>query len=127
MTRVPIRVQIDDELERVNQLMQEHAIRHLPVLDGTRLAGVVSDRDLGMIETLLPTEWERIRVSEAMTPDPFAVGPDAGLWEVAKTMAREKYGCAIVTDGDEVVGVFTTIDALRVLAEIIESEHGEPA
>jgi len=125
MTRVPIQIQIDDDLERASQLMEQHAIRHLPVLDGRQLAGVVSDRDLSMIETLLPTEWERIRVSEAMTPEPFAVGPDTGLWEVARTMAREKYGCAIVVENDDVVGVFTTVDALRALADVIESEHGE--
>jgi acetoin utilization protein AcuB len=71
----------------------------------------------------LPEEWQRICVAEAMTPEPYSVTPDAPLWEVAKHMAREKFGCAVVTDeGGAVVGLFTTTDALNVLADVTEHE-----
>jgi CBS domain-containing protein len=93
-------------------------------MDGESLTGVVTDRDLAMIESLLPEEWERICVAEAMTPEPYTVQPDAALWEVAKHMAREKFGCAVITDErGAVVGLFTTTDALRVLADLAEREQ----
>ncbi|MDH5676087.1 MAG: CBS domain-containing protein [Myxococcales bacterium] len=119
MTEAPVCVSLEAELEEAVKLMQEHGIRHLPVMDGDDLAGVVTDRDLAMIESLLPEEWERICVAEAMTPEPYTVASDAPLWEVAKHMAREKFGCAVVTDDEgNVIGLFTTTDALRVLADL---------
>ncbi len=123
MSAMPVCVQLDADLEDAVKLMQEHGIRHLPVMDGDELTGVVTDRDLAMIESLLPEEWEQICVAEAMTPEPYAVTPDAPLWEVAKHMAREKFGCAVVTDEQgAVVGLFTTTDALRVLSDLVERE-----
>ena len=124
MTVTPVCIQLDAELSDAVELMQQHSIRHLPVMDGEDLTGVVTDRDLAMIESLLPEEWEQICVAEAMTPEPYAVAPEAPLWEVAKHMARQKFGCAVVTDDEgNVVGVFTTSDALRVLAELTEHEQ----
>jgi CBS domain-containing protein len=124
MTVSPMCIQLDAELSEAVDLMQKHAVRHLPVMDGEDLTGVVTDRDLAMIESLLPEEWETICVAEAMTPEPYAVAPDAPLWEVAKHMARQKFGCAVVTDeAGNVVGLFTTTDALRVLAELTENEN----
>ncbi|MFI5308660.1 MAG: CBS domain-containing protein [Polyangiales bacterium] len=123
MTATPVCIGLDADLEDAVKLMQEHGIRHLPVMDGEDLTGVVTDRDLAMIESLLPEEWEQICVAEAMTPEPYTVTPDAALWEVAQRMAREKFGCAVVTDDEgTVVGVFTTTDALRVLADLAERE-----
>lgn len=124
MTAAPVCVQLDADLSEAVDLMQRHHIRHLPVMDGESLTGVVTDRDLAMIESLLPEEWERICVAEAMTPEPYTVQPDAALWEVAKHMAREKFGCAVITDErGAVVGLFTTTDALRVLADLAEREQ----
>lgn len=123
MTPAPVCVQLDADLSEAVDLMERHHIRHLPVMDGDTLTGVVTDRDLAMIESLLPEEWESICVAEAMTPEPYTVQPDAALWEVAKHMAREKFGCAVITDeGGAVVGLFTTTDALRVLADLAERE-----
>lgn len=119
MTSAPVCVQLDADLEDAVGLMQEHRIRHLPVMDGKGLCGIVSDRDLSVIESLLPDEWARICVAEAMTPEPYTVPPDSALWEVAKRMASEKLGCAVVVDdAGQVLGLFTTTDALRVLAEL---------
>ena len=123
MTAAPVCVQLDADLADAVDLMEQHNIRHLPVMDGDTLTGVVTDRDLAMIESLLPEEWESICVAEAMTPEPYTVQPDAALWEVAKHMAREKFGCAVITDEQgAVVGLFTTSDALRVLADLAERE-----
>ncbi|HEX7476477.1 MAG TPA: CBS domain-containing protein [Polyangiales bacterium] len=137
MTKAPVSIQVDAELAAAVTLMQEHGIRHLPVLEGDRLVGVVSERDLGVIESLVPEDWERIVVAEAMTPSPFAVSAETPLAEVAKTMAERKYGCVVITGpGGALVGLFTTTDALRVLAglaprrtigEVISEKRGRGA
>jgi acetoin utilization protein AcuB len=45
----------------------------------------------------------------------YTVQPETPLLDVAAAMADHKYGCAVVTEGHHVVGIFTTVDALRAL------------
>ena len=117
MSGAPVCIQLDAELDAAVELMERHGIRHLPVLDGTKLTGIVSDRDLGIIASILPGEKHRIRVAESMTPNPYTVTPDTPLRDVARGMADRKYGCALVVDDNgTLLGVFSTHDALRILA-----------
>jgi acetoin utilization protein AcuB len=51
-----------------------------------------------------------------MAGEPYTVAPDAPLEEVATRMADRKLGSALVVDRGSVVGLFTTVDALRALA-----------
>jgi acetoin utilization protein AcuB len=115
MTQSPVTIGDDQSLARAHEVMQEHKIRHLPVLHGGHLVGIVSLGDLHLIETLGDRDLEKIAVEDAMTPEPYVVTPDAELRDVAGTMADHKYGTAIVARGSKVVGIFTTIDALRAL------------
>jgi acetoin utilization protein AcuB len=117
MTPSPHTIGDDQPLARAHELMRDHKIRHLPVLHGGKLVGIVSLGDLHLIETLGDTDLEHVAVEDAMTPDPYVVPPDADLREVARTMASHKYGTAIVTRGSKIVGIFTTTDALRALTE----------
>jgi len=121
MTSSPHSVGRDQKLLQAHKLMREHHIRHLPVLHGGRLVGVLSDRDLHLIETLRDVDPARVLVEEAMTTDVYSVSPKAMLDEVVREMAGHKYGCAVVEDNGKVVGVFTTVDALRAFAELLET------
>lgn len=123
MTPGPHTIGRQQPLTAARKLMREHAIRHLPVLDGGELVGIVSDRDIALIETLRDVDPEFVKVSEAMTSEVFAVKPDASLEEVAATMAERKYGAAVVVDRGKVVGVFTTVDGLRTLASVLGAER----
>jgi acetoin utilization protein AcuB len=104
-----------------HQLMREQRIRHLPVLHQGKLVGVLSDRDLNLIETLRDVDPRQVPVSEAMTPDPYVVSPDAALDEVVSTMAAKKYGSAVVSDHGRVVGIFTTVDACSAFADLLST------
>lgn len=118
MTPSPHTIGDDQPLERAHALMREHQIRHLPVLHGGKLVGVVSMGDLHLLETLGTEITSGVKVEEAMTAEPYVVPPDAPLEDVAREMAHHKYGTAIVSrDGRKVVGIFTTIDALRALTD----------
>ena len=113
MTVAPHSIGFRESLASAHALMRNHGLRHLPVLDGTKLVGIVSERDLYLIETLRDVNPEDVRVEEAMTVRTYCVSPETSLEEVAGQMAEHKYGCALVLEGGAVVGMFTTVDALR--------------
>ncbi len=118
MTRAPHSIGRDQTLATAHRMMRTHRVRHLPVLDGGKLLGIVSQRDLYFIETLQSVEMENVRVDEAMSPETYHVTPTTPLEEVVQAMAEHKYGCAIVVDAKgAVVGIFTTVDALRAFGQ----------
>ena len=104
-----------------HRMMREHKIRHLPVLRGSKIVGLVSDRDLNMVETLKDVDPRKVLVSEAMSQDPYVVSPEAALDEVVATMAQGKLGSAVVTQHDKVVGIFTTVDACRAFSDLLHT------
>jgi acetoin utilization protein AcuB len=120
MTPMPCTIGPTSTLARARQSMLDHQIRHLPVLDGGKIVGLLSERDLFMVESIPGVNPTAVRVEEAMASSPFVVAPDAPVSEVIETMIERKLGSAIVAeDGGQVVGVFTTIDALQVLSDVL--------
>lgn len=120
MTRQPWTIRNDAKMSQAHLMMRQHHIRHLPVLDNGRLVGVVTERDLHLIETLPGSDPDEVTVAEAMTEDVYMVGPEAPVDAVAERMAARKYGCAIVVNRRGVVeGIFTTVDAMQVLADVL--------
>jgi acetoin utilization protein AcuB len=120
MTLLPHTVGRDQTLAAAHHMMNEHRIRHLPVLAGGKLVGIVSDRDLKFIEALKDVDPERVTIEEAMSQEPYTVPPETPLGDVVRTMATERYGAALVVDHGKVVGIFTAIDAMRLLADVFE-------
>ncbi len=125
MTSQPWTIDRDASLADARRLMREHGIRHLPVVDGGELVGVVSERDLHLLEVVSDLERASISLSEAMSARPFVVTSDALLDEVVEIMADQRYGSAIVMGHDGVEGIFTTIDACRALADVLQRAVAE--
>jgi acetoin utilization protein AcuB len=123
MTPSPHTIGQEQPLSVAHRIMREYGIRHLPVLAGGKLIGLLSQRDLHFIETLRDVDPERVKVNEAMSQDVYAIGPRSPLREVAKEMAEHKYGAAVIVESGRVVGVFTTIDALRALSDLVEERR----
>ena len=101
------------------RLMKKHKIRHLPVLEGGALVGVLSDRDVQVISSMSELDPTCILVEDAMSQAPWTVTPETPLVDVAQHMAETKIGSAVVMEHDKVVGVFTTTDGMRILAEML--------
>lgn len=118
MTPVAYSVGDDQTLVEVTFRMQELGVRHLPVMRGSKLVGIVSERDLAVLKARSSVPADQLRVSDAMTRDPYRVGSTTTLSEVAKTMAEHRYGAVVVVDDDQVTGIFTTTDGMRVLSEL---------
>lgn len=121
MTKVPHSVGDEQALAHASSLMKEYGIRHLPVLRGGKLLGILTDRDVHLIEALVGEEGADLAVAEAMTEEPYAVDPGTPLDEVAREMAEKKYGSAVVVQNRKVVGIFTTVDACRALSELLHT------
>ena len=126
MTSSPCTIGQEQSLERAHEMMREHGIRHLPVLAAGKLVGLVSQRDLHMIETLRDVDQQNTTVGEAMSQDVYCAEPSTSVFQVAREMAEHKYGSVVICDGGRVVGVFTTTDALQVLAsfELLAAADG---
>jgi acetoin utilization protein AcuB len=125
MTTSPHTIGDDQPMTLAHRMMREHRVRHLPVLRGAKIVGLVSDRDLNTVETLIDVDPRKVLVSEAMSQDPYVVSPDAALDEVVATMAEKKYGSAVIVQHDKVVGIFTTVDACRAFADLLQTRLGK--
>ncbi len=117
MTPLPHTVGSEQTITFAQKMMQKHGIRHLPVLHGGELYGIVSDRDLGMIAGLNEVNPDNTTVEEAMTQEAYTVSQSELLIDVLKHMLEHKYGSAVVVDGTQIVGIYTTHDALKLLVE----------
>jgi acetoin utilization protein AcuB len=121
MTTVPRTVDSETTLLTATRVMREGGFRHLPVMQGERLLGIITDRDIRLVESFDNVDAEKTTVGEAMTDAPYAVPPETPLDEVVATMAEHKYGSAVVVQNAKVVGVFTTVDVCRALSELLSS------
>ena len=124
MTYTPHTIGADQPMTQAHKMMREHRIRHLRVLAGGKIVGILSDGDLNLIETLKDVNPQEVRVEDAMTQVPYTVTPETPLDEVVNEMAEHKYGCVVVMQNEKVVGIFTTVDACRAFAEML---HGRLA
>lgn len=115
----PYIVSIEPEasLDEALELMQEHDIRHLPVMKGDELKGIVSQRDL---LTHSGKSWAKVlRIEDIMSLEPLMVYANDKLSDVAYQLSSAKIGSAIVLDEEsKIFGIFTTTDALNALVEI---------
>jgi acetoin utilization protein AcuB len=121
MSTSPHTIGKDQTLAKAHAMLREHKIRHLPVLDGGKLVGIVTDRDLRLIETLKDVDPEKVTVEDAMSQDVYVVSPESPLDEVARDMAEHKYGSAVVMQNGKVVGIFTTVDGMVALHELLHT------
>lgn len=120
MTPSPLTVGRRQPLALAHRIMRANHIRHLPVLDGGKLVGIVTERDLHLLETLKDVDLDTVTVEEAMSAEPWVVERSTPVADAVAHMAEHKIGAAIVVEGGKVVGVFTTIDALELLATILK-------
>jgi acetoin utilization protein AcuB len=123
MTREPVTIGIDQPLTVAHRMMRQHRVRHLPVLAEGKLVGMVTQRDLALIETLRDVDPEKVTVEEAMTPDPYLVSPNDSLDAVARAMADHRVGSAVVVEDGHVIGIFTTVDALQALLHLVDDRR----
>lgn len=133
MTPNPITVSPKATLAEAWDLMREMEIRHVPVVEGGALVGMLSDRDLARLDLtrVLAVEGAgalrrelSAPIADVMSGDVIEVEPETGLDEVLDLLIEHKVGALPVVEPDsrEVVGILSYIDVLRALRELLEEE-----
>lgn len=128
MTAFPHHVSVDDSLEHAQQMMADHDIHHLPVVDDGELVGVLSDRDVHRVrEMAMGAGMEgELKVVDACVRDVYVVDLHEPLVNVLATMAERHIGSVLITRHGRLAGLFTGTDACRVFADHLR-EHFGPA
>lgn len=121
MTTSPFTLEPTAVLAEAHTLMKEKHIRHLPVMEGSKVVGMLSDGDLYRAEAVTGVDATKVSVKDVMVAKPYTVSPDAPIDEVVQEMAGKKFGSAVVVDNGRVVGMFTATDALTAFAELLQT------
>jgi acetoin utilization protein AcuB len=117
MNKKPITITPDKRVGQALKLMQQHNIRHLPVMKGDRMVGWISARTLR--EVLLASMLEVITVGDVMVEAPITVTPDTSVEEAARLVHEHRIGGMPVMDGDKLVGVITVNDLLSAFISML--------
>jgi acetoin utilization protein AcuB len=132
MTSDVVTVAPDTTIADALQLCRSHRIRHLPVCEGSRLVGLVTDRDLRLA---MPPIWaddrdelkallHEKRVGEVMGAEIFTVSPDTPVEVAAQILYENRIGCVPVLEREELVGILTETDLLRAFVELFGTREG---
>jgi acetoin utilization protein AcuB len=124
MTREVVAVAPETTAAEALALCRMNRIRHLPVLEGERLVGVISDRDLrgatpALGDSARAEALDRIRVADEMAREVMTAHPEDPIEDAAMAMYERKFGCLPVVDGEELVGMVTTSDVMRAFVRLV--------
>ena len=112
---------VNDELSLANDIMRLGRIRHLPVVDGSKLVGIVSERDLfrsslaqalGYCTKATRDLMKTIRIKDIMVGEVITVTSEMHLARAVQLMLEKKIGCLPVVEDDQLVGLVTETDVL---------------
>ncbi len=112
----------EDSLDTVMTLMETHGIRHVPIIENENAVGIISEGDL---RVALFMDKEKVRTAaNIMVKQPYTVSKNDSLADVAFEMSKRKIGSALVEDEDgSLYGIFTSIDGLNALIEIVRADE----
>ncbi|HET7340963.1 MAG TPA: adenylyl-sulfate kinase [Methylomirabilota bacterium] len=127
MSAKPITVDPETPMLEARQRMVDERIRHLIVAEGTRVVGIVTDRDIRLNLPSPATSlsvWEinyllaKLTVRDVMTRAVLVVDPERSAAEAARIMIEHKISALPVLDGDRLLGIVTESDFVRALARL---------
>ncbi len=125
MSKKIVTISASERMSTLEDIMTLGHVRHMPVVHGGRLVGVVSERDLlrASLSALSSHRTEERRpflhgleIQRVMSTPPIVVEPDASIDTAAHVMADKRIGCLPVVQGDHLEGMLTETDVLRFVA-----------
>jgi len=127
MTSNVITLNNSDDLVRAERLFKEHKIRHIPVVTGTEIKGMLSYTDLLRIsfaDAVYEDEQEvdtvvynMFTIDQVMAKNIVSVGPDSTIKEVAEILSKREFHALPVVDNNKLVGIVTTTDLINYLLD----------
>src|SRR5262245_25437213 len=119
----------DMPLADVQRLMRDNHIRHVPVVSGKRLVGIITDRDIREASPSPATTLTRGEIAyqmatipskHCMTKDVVSIGPDMDMVQATRLLLQRHYGCLPVVDRGALVGIITEMDCLRAFLDSVD-------
>lgn len=127
MTKNLVKLYLEDELSHAEALFKKHKIRHLPVVDGEHIVGMISYNDLMRIsfadaidddgESIETTIYNMFSIENVMTKKVVSVSPETSIKDVAEIFTKNSFHALPVVENDNLVGIVTTTDVIRYLLE----------
>jgi acetoin utilization protein AcuB len=118
----------DERMTTARKIMKEKNIRHLPVVDGKKLIGLVTNMDIRKAEASPATSLEirelhylldKITAGEIMTRNVITISPDISIEEAATLIHDNKIGCLPVVEDGNLVGMITENDVMEILIDVM--------
>lgn len=133
MTKNVFAVTPDDSISDAVRLMKENGIKHLPVVEGDRLRGILSDRDIKEFTPSKATTLDiyelhyllaKTKIKDVMKKQVITTTPDAPIEEAAMIMYDKNIGCLPVMENERLVGIISDKDIFRTLVDITGIRRG---
>jgi acetoin utilization protein AcuB len=133
MTKKVFTVDLDDYLSDAITLMKEKGVKHLPVVKGGKLKGIISDRDIKEYTPSKATCLDvyelhyllaKTKIKELMTTKVITTAPDTPVEEAAMVLLDRNIDCLPVLDGGSLVGIISDRDIFHALVDITGVRHG---
>jgi CBS domain-containing protein len=122
MTPFPYSVELDAPLQEAEEIMEQHDIRHLPVMDRGKPVSVISGREIRYaIDAAGGPRREKLRVEDACSGEAYIVELSEPLDQVLAHMAKHHVDCTLVVKEGRLAGVFTLTDAFKAFADLLRS------
>ncbi len=128
MTKDVLTVSPDDKVDKVFYLFNFENIRHVPIVEGGKLVGILSDRDLKKILGPLKKSVQKQdgtsitisarKVRTIMRRNPVTVEPEQRAADAAAIMAKRKIGALPVVHKNKLVGILTSTDILKAFVKL---------
>lgn len=125
MAKALIVVNPTKKISEVNQMFNEYGIRHIPVVDGSKIIGVISKNDvqkLGFGTSDENTEalnaiYDSFELKNVMVKNPITVTADTNIKDVAEIFYNQSFHSLPVIENEEIVGIVTTTDLVKYLLD----------
>ena len=125
MAKALIVVNPTKKISEVNQMFNEYGIRHIPVVDGSKIIGVISKNDvqkLGFGTSDENTEalnaiYDSFELKNVMVKNPITVTADTHIKDVAEIFYNQSFHSLPVIENEEIVGIVTTTDLVKYLLD----------
>lgn len=126
MTKTVITANEKDDLKTVVGKLRSHTIRHIPVVKGKEVIGIISRTDINRLtfgalfegqENADEAILEMLTIAQVMTSKPKTVSPDTTIRDLAEVFVKEDFHALPVVDNGELKGIVTTTDVVKYFLE----------